>query len=60
MSIHIIFEDGSNPYLSYNLSVSEFIAELEKWQKLFYLEFHKFIGNSIIEFIATEKRGSSC
>lgn len=38
MSIHILFADGSNPYVRYNMSLNEFADELEKWQTSYNLQ----------------------
>ena len=54
MSIHIEFEDGSNPYVRYNMSYNEFTEELEKWQVYFELKLESIFG-TIYSYIAKEK-----
>lgn len=54
MSIHIEFEDGSNPYVRYNMSYNEFTEELEKWQVNFELKLESIFG-TIYSYIAKEK-----
>ena len=55
MSIHIVFSDGSNPYVRYGMDPEQFALELLKWTKRFCLEFDGVIGGSILQFVATEK-----
>lgn len=38
MSIRILFADGSNQYVKYNMSLNEFTDELEKWQQDYILQ----------------------
>lgn len=54
LSICIEFADGSNPYLRYNMTPSEFFKELKKWQKNYDLEELRCISN-IIYYKATGK-----
>lgn len=37
-SLHILFEDGSNPYVRYGMTVREFADELKKWDEHYILE----------------------
>lgn len=57
MSIHIEFEDGSNPYVRYNMTDNEFTEELEKWQKLYKLTLKSMFG-TIYSYIAKEKENA--
>ena len=57
MSIHIMFTDGSNPYIRYNMDPETFAGELLRWTKNFHLDFAGTIGGSILQFTATEKSG---
>lgn len=54
MSIHILFKNGSNPYVRYNMSDNEFTEELEKWQKNYNLTLNSMFG-TIYTYIAEEK-----
>jgi len=54
MSIHIQFENGSNPYVRYNMTDNEFTEELEKWQKNYNLILTSMFG-TIYSYIAKEK-----
>ena len=54
MSIHILFADGSNPYIRYNMTPEEFAREILKWSKSFELLFIQASG-TIFHFKATEK-----
>lgn len=56
MSIHILFADGSNPYIRYNMPPDEFAMEILKWSKTFDLTFIKVSGESIFHFEAKEKK----
>ena len=58
MSIHILFQNGSNPYLKYNMKPEEFAKELLKWSKGFNLVFLKVTGETIFHFEAAEKQGA--
>jgi len=55
MSLHIIFADGSNPYIRYNMDPVEFAQEVLKWAENFDLVFDKAFGESIIQLKATAK-----
>lgn len=55
MSLHIIFADGSNPYIRYNMDPVEFAQEVLKWSKNFTLAFDKTFGDGIVQIIATNK-----
>ena len=57
MSIHIMFTDGSNPYIRYNMDPETFAGELLRWAKTFRLEFAGVIGEDIIQFTAAAKTG---
>lgn len=54
MSIHIMFTDGSNPYVRYNMTDNEFTEELEKWQKNYDLILNSTFG-TIYTYTAKEK-----
>ncbi len=54
MSIHILFKNGSNPYVRYNMSDNEFTEELEKWQKNYNLTLNSMFG-TIYTYVAEEK-----
>lgn len=56
MSIHIVFTDGSNPYIKYNMTPAEFAEEILKWCKGFDLDYIGATEGSIINFTATDKR----
>lgn len=56
MSIHIIFADGSNPYIRYNLTPAEFAEEVLKWCKGFDMDYSGTTDGSILHFTATDKR----
>lgn len=56
MSIHILFADGSNPYIRYNMTPAEFAQEILKWSKNFDLTFIKVSGETIFNFEAKEKK----
>ena len=53
MSLHIIFTDGSNPYIRYNMDPVTFAQEVLKWSENFSLVFDKTFGDSIVQIIAT-------
>lgn len=55
MSIHIIFANGSNPYIKYNMAPADFAAEILKWSKSFDLEYAGTTGGDILHFTATDK-----
>ena len=55
MSLHIIFADGSNPYIRYNMDPVEFAREVLKWSENFSLAFDKTFGEGIVQIIATAK-----
>lgn len=38
MSIHILFDNGSNPFVRYNMTPAEFAKEVLKWDKTFILQ----------------------
>jgi len=44
-SLHIEFEDGSNPWYRLNMTPEEFGEELIKWSKKFRLDFDMANGN---------------
>lgn len=54
MSIHILFTNGSNPYLRYNMAPADFARELLKWAANYELEYIKATDN-ILHFRATER-----
>ena len=54
MSIHILFEDGSNPYVRYNMTTDEFTEELEKWQ-VNYEMLPVSVFGMIYSYLAKEK-----
>ena len=55
MSLHVIFADGSNPYIRYNMDPVEFAQEVLKWSENFSLRFDKTFGDGIVQIIATAK-----
>lgn len=55
MSLHIIFSDGSNPYIRYNMDPVTFAQEVLKWSENFNLVFDKTLGEGIVQIIATAK-----
>ena len=55
MSLHIIFTDGSNPYIRYNMDPVTFAQEVLKWSENFNLVFDKTLGEGIVQIIATAK-----
>lgn len=57
MSIHLLFADGSNPYIKYNLTPAEFAREVLEWSKEFDLEFIK-ATDTIIHMRATVKQNA--
>ena len=54
MSIHIVFENGSNPYVRYNMNDNEFTEELEKWSENYILTPISVFG-TIYSYSAKEK-----
>ena len=58
MTIHIIFADGSNPYIKYNMDPAAFAAEILNWSNSFDLEYSGTTGGDIIHFTATDKLSS--
>lgn len=54
MSIHIVFENGSNPYVRYNMTTDEFTEELEKWQANYEMLPVSVFG-MIYSYLAKEK-----
>lgn len=57
MTIHLLFADGSNPYIKYNMTPAEFAREVLKWSKEFDLEFIK-ATDTIIHMRATGKQNA--
>ena len=57
MSLHLLFADGSNPYIKYNLTPAEFAREVLEWSKEFDLEFIK-ATDTIIHMRATGKQNA--
>lgn len=55
MSIHITFTDGSNPYVSYNLTVADAARLLLKWSRRFDLTLNHASG-TLLFFTAKEKQ----
>lgn len=55
MAIHILFTDGSNPFIRYDLTPEEFALELLKWTENYILDFNGISGGSILHFTATDK-----
>ena len=56
MSIHILFDNGSNPFIRYNLAPAEFAKEVLKWDKTFILQFIGVTGETILHFKAYERK----
>ena len=57
MTIHILFENGSNPYAKFNMTDNEFTEELEKWQKNYILTPESIFG-TIYTYKAKEKKNA--
>ena len=55
MSIHILFDNGSNPFVRYNLSPAEFAKEVLKWDKNYSLMYEGVTGETILHFKAYER-----
>lgn len=55
MSIHILFDNGSNPFVRYNMTPAEFAKEVLKWDKTFILQFIGATGETIFHFKAYER-----
>ena len=53
-SIHIEFENGSNPYVRCNMNSAEYKEEFKKWSEEYDLSKLHTIG-TIIYYIAKEK-----
>ena len=53
-SIHIEFENGSNPYVRYNMNSAEYKKEFRKWSEEYDLSKLYMIG-TIIYYSAKEK-----
>ena len=56
MSIHIMFTNGSNPYIRYNMDPKTFAREILKWSILYNLDHVKTTDGDILHFTATEKK----
>lgn len=54
MTIHILFDDGSNPYVRFNMTDNEFTEELEKWNKNYIMTPTSVFG-MIYTYTAKEK-----
>lgn len=54
MSIHIEFENGSNPYVRFNMTSNEFTEELEKWQVNYDMQ-PTWVFGMIYSYFAKEK-----
>lgn len=57
MSIHIMFENGSNPYCRFNMTDNEFTEELEKWSENYVLTPKSSFG-TIYTYTAKEKENA--
>jgi len=55
MTLHIVFSDGSNLYINYNLPPESFAKEIIKWSKNFSLRFLGVSEDTIFNFEATTK-----
>lgn len=55
MSIHILFDNGSNPFVRYNLTPAEFAKEVLKWDKNYILQYEGATGETILHFTAYER-----
>lgn len=59
-TIHLVFADGSNPCVRYNISKEELQAERSKWEKEYdlYLDrYFKGIGGGGIYFYTATQKG---
>lgn len=59
-SFHLEFEDGSNPFLLYNVLKDRFLQERAKWEKRYSIVLDKFVkgtnGDYLYFYTAKEKR----
>ena len=55
MSIHILFDNGSNPFVRYNLTPAEFAKEVLKWDRNYILQYEGATGETILHFKAFER-----
>ena len=55
MTLHLLFADGSNPFICYDLTPAAFAREVLRWAETFDLEFIKATDN-IIHLRAAEKQ----
>jgi hypothetical protein len=55
MSIHILFDNGSNPFVRYNLTPAEFAKEVLKWDRNYILQYEGASGETILHFTAYER-----
>lgn len=53
-SLHIKFEDGSNPYVRFNMTPADFVSELNRWKERYSLKVND-VKTGIIYLIAKEK-----
>lgn len=61
-TIHLVFADGSNPFVRYNIAKDQLQAERSKWEKEYDLSLDKFCkgvacGGGIYFYTATKKGG---
>jgi hypothetical protein len=50
-----MFNNGSNPYLKYNMTPIEFAEEIMKWSQNYELTFQYVSGSTIFNFLAVDK-----
>ena len=58
-SFHLEFEDGSDPFLLYNVLKDRFLQERAKWEKKYSLVLDRFVkgtnGDYMYFYIASEQ-----
>jgi len=55
-SMHIIFADGSNPWVRFNMTREEYGFEINRWSRNYELK-HVHETHGIHYFMATQKQG---
>lgn len=55
MSMNIQFEDGSNPWIMYNMTPEEFARQIRRWSRNFELTFIECSYGHILSFFAKRK-----
>lgn len=54
MSIHLIFTNGSNPYVKFNMTEKEFKKEINAWSKNYILKLD-YIKDNIYSYKVFDK-----